>query len=166
LLAATLSLVRARAAPTSEGSDLLRGGADVDEQTMARLASRVGDDVVLNALAEPKDAIAQLAAIRAAPHVIDSASVLLPLATIAASRDPELAPLAAYKLRSVAQALVREGLARREVLPSTLAPARAALERLASDATARTDIRSYAGQAAHLLGTLGVPTRTSTGMEH
>jgi hypothetical protein len=147
--------VAVRAAPPSV--DALRAAADSDELELARVAARVGDDVVMAALVSSSDSLAQLAAIRAAPYLVDEAQALLPLAAIAASRDPELAPLAAGKLLRIAQDLVREGLARREVLASELGSARAALLSLLGDATARADIRLYAGQAAHLLGTLGVP---------
>jgi hypothetical protein len=62
--------------------------------------------------------------------------------------------------------LVREGLGLREVTPRSLAPARAALLTLVADATARSDIRLYAGQAAHLLGTLGVPASDAPARLH
>jgi hypothetical protein len=148
------------------GSDALRAAADADEVQLSRIAARVGDDCVLAALPATADPLAQLAAIRAAPYLTDKEQALLPLATIAASRDPELAPLAAWKVLRVTQALVHEGLVLREVVPSSLAPARAALIALAADDTARSDIRSCAGQAAHLLGTLGVPSSTSGSPKH
>lgn len=159
--AAVAGLVAAwavRAAPPS--GHALRSAADSDELQLARVAARVGDDVVLAALVTPNDSLAQLAAIRAAPYVSEADQTLLPLAAIAASRDPELAPLAATKLLRVAQDLVREGPAHHELQPRSLAEARAALERIVADETARPDIRLYAGQAAHLLGTIGVPAST------
>jgi hypothetical protein len=162
LLLGVAGALLVRAAPPL-GSDALRGAADADEVQLSRIAARVGDDGVLSALSVTSDALAQLAAIRATPYLTDKEQSLLPLATIAASRDPELAPLAAWKVLRVTQALVREGLALREVVPSSLAPARAALIALAADETARSDIRSCAGQAAHLLGTLGVPASEAGG---
>ena len=145
----------ARAAPPSV--DSLRAVADGDDFALARIAARVGDDVVLAALADAGDPLAQLAAIRAAPFIVDREQTLLPLARLAASRDPELAPLAAWKLVRITQDLVREGLDRREVLPRSLAPARAAMTAVAADASARSDIRLCAGHAAHLLESVGVP---------
>jgi hypothetical protein len=148
------------------GSDALRAAADADEVQLSRIAARVGDDGVLSALSATADVLAQLAAIRATPYLTDKEQALVPLATIAASRDPELAPLAAWKVLRVTQALVQEGLALREVAPSSLAPARAALIALAADDTARSDIRSCAGQAGHLLGTLGVPSAEPGAAKH
>jgi hypothetical protein len=113
--------------------------------------------VTLAALRAADDPVLQLAAIRAAPHIVDRDQALLPLAEIAASRDPELAPLAAWKLLRITQELVREHLEPHEIVPSALAPAKAAMLAVQADATARPDIRLYAGQAAHLLGSLGVP---------
>lgn len=148
--------VLARAAPPL-GPDALRAAADADELQLSRIAARVGDDAVIATISDSRDPLAQLAAIRAAPFLTDKDQTLMPLATLAASRDPELAPLAAWKALRVAQALVREGLALREVVPRELAPARAALSALAADETARSDIRLAAGQAVSLLGSLGVP---------
>jgi len=151
------AVVVARAAPPSV--DSLRAVADGDDFALARIAARVGDDVVLAALADASDPLAQLAAIRAAPFIVDCEQTLLPLATIAAARDPELAPLAAWKLVRITQDLVRRGLDGREVLPRSLAPARAAMTAVAADASARNDIRLYAAHAAQLLESLGVPVR-------
>jgi hypothetical protein len=152
--------ILARAAPL--GSDGLRAAADADEVALARIAAHAGgDDVVIAALSDSNDPLAQLAAIRATPYIVDKDQAVLPLAALAASRDPELAPLAAWKLVRVVQDLVREGLVVREVSPRSLAPARAALLALVADATARSDIRLYAGQAAQLLGSLGVPASES-----
>lgn len=148
-------MVRASAAPPT--NETLHAAADADDLALARVAARVGDDVVLAALSDTRDPLAQWTAIRAAPFIVDKEQALLPLATIAASRDPELAPLAAWKLQRVTQDLVRERLDHREVTARSLAPTRAALTALAADATARSDIRLYAGYAAHLLGSMGVP---------
>jgi hypothetical protein len=142
-----------------KGADALRAAADYDELSLAQLAARAGDDVVLAALHAAEEPVLRLAAIRAAPHIVDRDQALLPLAEIAAGRDPELAPLAAWKVLRITQDLVREHLELREIVPSALAPARAALIALQADTSARPDIRLYAGQAGHLLGTLGVPPK-------
>lgn len=139
-----------------KGADALRAAAYSDELSLVRLATRAGDDAVLAALRAAGDPILQLAAIRAAPHIVDREEALLPLAEIAAGRDPELAPLAAWKVLYIAQELVRERLSVREIVPSALGPVRAVLKALEADATARADIRLYAAHASHLLGTLGV----------
>jgi hypothetical protein len=156
-----IGAVMARAAPL--GGDALRAAADADDLALARIAARVGDDGVLAALSDSSDPLAQLAAIRAAPYIVDKDQALLPLATIAASRDPELAPLAAWRLARVAQDLAREGLDGREVMPRSLGAARAALLALVADGSARSDIRLYAGFAAQLLGSLGVPSSDGGG---
>jgi hypothetical protein len=156
-----IGAVMARAAPL--GSDALRAAADADELALARIAARVGDDGVLAALSDASDPLAQVAAIRAAPYITDKEQALLPLATIAASRDPELAPLAAWRVVRVAQDLAREGLDLREVMPRSLAPARAVLLALVADGSARSDIRLFAGHAAQVLGSLGVPSSDGGG---
>lgn len=137
--------------------DALRAAGSADALELARVAARCGDDVVLAGLAAGVDPSLQLAAIRAAPYIVDRHQALLPLAQLAGSRDPELAPLAAWKMLGIAQELVREHLEVHEIVPNELAPARAQLAAVQADATARPDIRLYAGQAAHLLATLGVP---------
>jgi hypothetical protein len=156
---AWLACVASLAYAEPKGADALRAAADYDELALAGLAARTGDDVVLAGLRAGDDPMLQLAAIRAAPHIVDRAQALLPLAQIAAGRDPELAPLAAWKLLRITQELVREHLELHEIVPSELAPARAVLSGIQADATARPDIRLYAGQAGHLLGTVGVPER-------
>lgn len=156
-----IGAVMAHAAPL--GSDALRAAADADELALARIAARVGDDVVLAALSDTSDELAQIAAIRATPYIVDEDQALLPLATIAASRDPELAPLAAWKLVRVTQDLAREGLDGREVMPRSLGAARGALLALVADVSARSDIRLWAGHAAHLLGSMGVPSSDGAG---
>ena len=140
-----------------KGADALRAAADGDELSLPRLAARVGDDAVLVALRAKDDPILQLGAIRAAPHIVDHDQALLPLAEIAAGRDPELAPLAAWKLLRITQELVREHLDVKEIVPSDLAPAKAVLTTLQADESARRDIRVCAATASHLLATLGVP---------
>jgi hypothetical protein len=142
-----------------KGADALRAAADYDELSLAQLAARTGDDVVLTALHAGDDPSLQLAAIRATPHIVDRDQALLPLAEIAAGRDPELAPLAAWKVLRITQELVREHLEVHEIVPSSLAAARAALLAVQADGSARADIRLYAGQAGYLLGTLGVPPK-------
>ena len=122
----------------------------------AALAQRLGQAHVLTALGDATDPAAQLAALHLAPHLPDAELALTPLARLAAGRDPELAAPAAQRLVRISQALVRARAGSRELLPSELEPAQAALRALAQDATARADIRLYAGQAAQLLGTLGV----------
>jgi hypothetical protein len=146
------------AAPTL---DALRGAVDADELSLAALAQKLGDERVLSALGDDKDALLRLAAVRATPYLIDKDAALLPLARIAAGRDPELAPPAAFRARRIAQALVLEGAGAHEVMPATLAPAREALLALAADTTARRDLRLHAEHAAHLLGTLGVTSRAA-----
>jgi hypothetical protein len=144
----------ARAAPSP--SHRLQLALDADELELAALAQRLGEAQVLTALGDATDPASQLAALRLTPHLLDAELALAPLARLAAGRDPELAPPAAQRLLRIAQALVRARAGSRELLPSELEPAQAALRAFAQDATARADIRSSAAQAAQLLGTLGV----------
>lgn len=152
LIAALASWARAAPSP----SERLQLALDADELELAALAQRVGQAQVLTALGDATDPASQLAALRLAPHLPDAELALVSLARIAAGRDPELAAPAAQRLLRIAQALVQARARRSELLPSELEPAQAALRVLARDATARADIRLYAGQAAQLLATLGV----------
>ncbi|HKU40363.1 MAG TPA: hypothetical protein VJR89_19515 [Polyangiales bacterium] len=157
LACAWLTCAAALAYAEPKGADALRAAASAETLELARTAARCGDDVVLGALAAADDPSLQLAAIRAAPYIVDRHQALLPLAQIAGSRDPELAARAAWKALTIAQELVREHLEVREIVPSELAPAKRQLSAVQADASARPDIRVYAGQAAHLLASLGVP---------
>ncbi len=145
------------AQPASPAPDAWEQMGDADPLELADLAARVGDDAVLQHLS-PGNPVRQRLAAVAACGFLQAPELALPaLAAISAGRDPDLAPLAARQALAIAQRLAQAGLATREILPASLAPARAALGAVASSALVRSDLRVAAAQAAHLLGTLGVP---------
>ncbi|MCZ7678953.1 MAG: hypothetical protein M5U28_09450 [Sandaracinaceae bacterium] len=76
---------------------------------------------------------------------------------VAAGRDPRLAPEAARSALAIATSLRADDLARREVDPAVLAPARASLAALAADATARSDLRVAAAMAVERLEHAAAP---------
>lgn len=140
--------VRAAAAPA-----LLDATLTADPLDVARLVARVGDDVVLAALAREAPA-RRLAAVRASVFLAAPEAALPALVALAAGRDPDLAPAAAASLLEVSRALTPDGLARGESDAAALAPARDAARRLAADATARPDVRRAAALAAGALAAL------------
>jgi len=134
-------------------ADPLADALDAEPLDLARMVRRSGDALVLARLASGDTAHA-LAALRAAPFLAAPEAVLSALATLAASRDPDLAPEAAHAVLVIARGLTLEELAQREAELGELAPARDALRRLAADTSARADIRQAAALAAGALGAL------------
>jgi hypothetical protein len=132
----------------------LRVAADADELTVAALTARVGDDAVLSALGDDRDAWLRLAAIHASPYVHDPAQTLVSLSAIAGGRDPDLAPAAARRVLWIAQALALGDPSALELTPATIDPVRASLAALARADSARREIRLCAGQAQALLDQL------------
>jgi hypothetical protein len=138
-----------------DAAALLRAAVDSDELDLAALVARIGDDAVLESLAEGKDSVIRFAAIRAAPYLLSQELALQPLAALAQGRDPDLAPAAARRVLVIAQALVLEDISARELSPDTFRAAELQLAALASSATAHRNVRLCAGQAAHLLKVIG-----------
>jgi hypothetical protein len=138
-------------APESSAAAALNRALDADELELAALVARLGDDAVLDALAQEKDSALRLAALRATPYLHSPELALSPLASLAASRDPDLAPAAARRVRAIAQALALEDGATRELSPPAFRVAEQRLAQLATAAEVRPDIRLCAGEAALLL---------------
>lgn len=134
--------------------------ASGDPLELGRFVEKHGDRYVLLRLRAEHPADTRLAAVRAAPWLDAPERALVPLAHIAAGRDPELAPAAAWSAYRIATSLDPIALGDREVLWSDIAPARALLRHLAADATARPDIRRVAAFAADALAHLD-PSRKS-----
>lgn len=162
ILALLLIATVARDATAQDVDPLVAIGSS-DPVALARIVERLGDDAVLARLAaedaEDADGVsadARLAAIRASVALRAPERALDPLAAIAAGRDPDLAPAAAYSILVIARALDPRDLDAREVMRAELAPALAAIARLAADETARPDLRRAAAIAAELLGHLGI----------
>lgn len=143
-------LLAAPAVAASRGRTLLTTAIASDALARATLTQRLGDETVLEALAQHEDSLARLAAVRCAPYLRDPTRALALLADLAAGRDPELAPAAARSLRTIAQAFALPDGALPEPEDDLAASARA-LQVLASSSSASREVRLQAGQAAFLL---------------
>ena len=135
------------------GRDALAVTLDADPLDVARTAHQVGDARVLAVLASGT-AIQKIAAIRATPFLVAPEAALAPLAAIAAGRDPDTAPEAARAVLTITRALTLEDLARREAELADLVAPRDTLRRLASDPSARGDIRRAAALATSALSAI------------
>jgi len=131
--------------------------ADADPLELSRRVMQHGDDAVVARLSEDQPVVVQLAAVRASRFMRAPEAALPRLAQIARGRDPDLAPAAALACHRIARDLDTPALARREARRTALAPARADLEALAGDETARADLRRLAAFAADALAALDVP---------
>jgi len=136
---------------TQDPSAALRAAADADDLALAALVAQLGDDAVLSALTQHEDVSLRLAAVRGAAYLRTSALALPALIEIASGRDPDLAPLAARRVRAVSQAIALEGQRRVEGEVLSLDEPRKALNALAEAEGTRADIRIAAGEAAALL---------------
>lgn len=92
-----------------------------------------------------------LAVVDAAPFVRAPERTLDHLATLAAGRDPDIAPAAMMSAATIARALTFHALQRREVDPESLTPARDRFAELAADESARGDLRGLAAATAESL---------------
>ena len=144
------------AAASAQPPDPFAAIDDADPMELARVVDRRGDDAVLRRLGDETPYPARLAAIRAAPFMEGPELALAPLARLAAGRHPHLAPAAARSALAIARGLDAQALARREVLPSTLAGAARGYDALAEDETARADLRVAAGIVHAQLRAAGV----------
>jgi hypothetical protein len=149
----------AKAAPAESAgaAELVAALADGDPLVLAAWVQHAGDAAVLARLTPATEASIRLGAVRASVFLRDPEQALLPLAKLLSERDPEVAEAAARRVRQIAQALALQGLARREILPSELAPARAQLHAAAAETRLRPDLRRLLAEADQLLGSLGVP---------
>jgi len=138
----------------STQASMLRAAADSDELALVALTARMGDDAVLQALADDRDALLRLAAVRASPYLHDAAIALQPLAAIAQGRDPDLAPAAARRALQIAQALTLRDPSAGELTRGAIEPASNTLRTLASADGAYRDLRLCAAEAAYLLDRL------------
>jgi hypothetical protein len=146
-------------ASAQDGVDPLLATGSSDPLELARVVDRIGDAALLERLGgEGTPTDVRLAAIRASVALRAPERALEPLATIARSRDPDLAPAAAMAFLAIARDLDPRALDAREVLRGELVPARTALEALADDESARADLRRAALLALDALTALGVPS--------
>lgn len=149
------ALALVAAGPASAQSDPLAAIADADPMELARVVDRLGDDAVLSRLDEARPREVRLAAMRASPFMGWPELALEPLAQIAASRDPLLAPAAASAALTIARSLEPDALRRREVDPTSLSAARGLFAALSADRSARADLRAAASMIDALLAQLG-----------
>jgi hypothetical protein len=156
-LFASASVADAATRPQLDAPALLRAAVDSDELDLAALAARLGDEAVLTSLAEGKDSVIRLSAVRATTYLASPELALQPLAAIAEGRDSELAPAAARRVLAIARALALQDPSTRELEPEMLRAAEVPLRKLADSARAHAEVRLCAGQAAHLLSTLHGP---------
>lgn len=118
-------------------------------------ARRAGDGAVLARLSDAgASREARLVAIRQALWMQRPERALASLARIAGGRDPVLAPDATFAAYTIALALDPLTLEAHEVAIADLDAAKSELTRLASDTTARPDLRVLARDAAGQIASL------------
>ncbi len=156
MLILTTALVRAPAiAAEPDAAKALLEVRDADPLQLARVAQRFGDAALLALLGDEPVAV-RLVALYAAPWLREPERALPAIAPLIASRDSELAPVAARAALDIAAALSADALAAREVTPGELTAVRAELQRAAALAWLRADLRSLAGAADAQLAAAGV----------
>jgi hypothetical protein len=143
---------RALAGPrSSDPTAALRAAADVDELTLASVVAQLGDDAVLAALTQHEDVLLRATAVRGTTFLRSAALALPALAEIAAGRDPDLAPLAARRARTISLALAETPWRGAEGEKGGLAAVTKTLSALAEAEGAERGIRVSAGEAAAML---------------
>ncbi len=156
--ALALGLVPASAAASDDQqASPLVAVVDADPLELARVVARVGDPPVRASLAAGRPSAERLAAVRGASWLRAPELALPELVAMLEGRDSELAPAAARAVVQIAMRLDVDELARREVLPETLAAVRARLLAAAERGALRADIRAMAAEAAARLAAAGVP---------
>jgi len=163
LLALSLSFALAQSAAADSAPPALADAAaallavtDSNPLELARVAHRVGDEAVLALLEPTRPADVRLLAARTSPWLDEPERALVLLAELAASRDSDLAPTATRAALQIARGLDAPTLERREIAPSELLPARAALRAAAERSWVRPDLRLLAVAAAAQLEAAGV----------
>lgn len=143
------------AAPAAAQSvDPLLAVHDGDPLLLASAVERLGDQAILDRLTDAHPLAVRVLAARATPFLHAPELALGPLAELAASRDPDVAPAAMRALLSIARAITRASLDAHEDDGASIGAARAALTQLAADEAARTDLRRGARAALAMLATL------------
>jgi hypothetical protein len=153
LLGTSSTAVATTTTTKQDASTLFADVLDADELTRATIARALGDEPVLNALAQSEDIALRLAAVRCSAYLNDPDRALLGLAELARGRDPELAPAAAQRLFQIAQLLMQTRFTRDIALDSVRSAQRESTL-LAADRSAIGAIRVCAGQASYLFGEL------------
>lgn len=152
-----LALLALASSASAQPSDPLLAAHDTDPLELALVVERLGDDAVLSRLSAETPVAVRAVAVVAATELHAPEDALVPLVELARGRDPDLAPRALWAALDIARRLDARTLGAREADVAALAPARAGLEALAADESARADLRSGAQLAAVALTDLGVP---------
>ncbi len=139
------------------GPDPLLRVSSTDPLELALVVDRLGDTAVVERLTDGTPLAVRAIAVLAAPEMRAPEDALTALAEIARGRDPDLAPRAALSALTIARALDPRTLDARECDRAGLGAARAALEAIVQDESARADVRRAAQLAAAALAELGVP---------
>jgi len=156
-LSLCIVLVLVVAVASAQSVDPLVAAHDTDALELARVVDRVGDAAILARLTPETPIAVRALAVVAATRLHAPEDALVPLAEIAAGRDPDLAPRAAQSLLIIARSLDGAALDTRERDRADFTPARARLTAIAADETARSDIRRAAQLADAALADLAIP---------
>lgn len=127
---------------------------DADPLSLAALVERLGDAAVVERFDAPRPLAVRLLAVHASRFLHAPELALPALATLAASRDPDLAPAAMQSLLAIARDLDRAALDAREHDGDELSVARATLATLAADEAARLDLRRAAEAVSAMLAAI------------
>jgi hypothetical protein len=143
------------ASAVAQAIDPLLAVHDADPLRLAQAVDRLGDDGVLDRLAEAHPHAVRRLAVSGCRFLYAPERALPVLASLAAGRDPDLAPAAMRTILAIARGLDRAGLDAREHDGDELPRTREILTALAEDDTARPDLRRAAETALALLAPLG-----------
>lgn len=127
---------------------------DGDPLSLAALVERLGDAAVVARFASDRPLAVRVLALRAARFLHAPELAFPELAALAASRDPDLAPLAMQALLHLTRTLSRADLDAREHDGDELSVARSTLSTLAADEAARADLRRGAEAVIAMLAAL------------
>jgi hypothetical protein len=140
----------------ADATEALRAEDAIDEISAARAADEAGDQALAKALGSEVDRETRLVAVRAAAHAGAPEALVPSLVELALSRDPNLAPEAAWALVELFERLTVRELAEREVLQADLQKACAPFADLDDAKKPRADIARAltfaAGRCSALLG--------------
>lgn len=143
----TASLLMASLAH-ADALDGLRNEDAIDEISAARAADETGDLALARVLAGEGERETKLVAVRASSHASAPETLVPALVDLALSRDPSLAPEAAWALLELFERLTVRDLAAREVLTADVQKACAAFARVDDAKKPRADIALALATAA------------------
>jgi hypothetical protein len=124
----------------ADAPEALRAEDAIDEISAIRAADEAGDQALAKALGSDVDRESKLVAVRAAAHAGAPEALVPSLVELALSRDPNLAPEAAWALVELFERLTVRELAEREVLNADLQKACAPFADIDDAKKTRADI--------------------------